>query len=811
MIILKFGGTSVGSPDAIQQLGQIVLQAKERNPVVVVSAFSGVTNLLIQMAEQAAEGNQEYKTTLEILENRHMEALRTLVEVHHQSGLLAKIKILLNELEDVLQGIYLLREATPRSFDLICSFGERLSAFIVASHLQFAGHKAQAVDTRKLIITNAEFGQAEIDFDKSNARITQHFSQFEGIPIVTGFIASTEKGETTTLGRGGSDYTAAILGAALQVEEIQIWTDVNGMMTADPRMVKEAFTLPTVTYQEAMELSHFGAKVIYPPTLQPAFQAKIPIKILNTFSPNHPGTTISNAVDNGDFPIKGISSIEHIALINLSGSGMVGVAGTASRMFAALAAHKVNIILITQASSEHSICVAIEPKHSEQAKLALSQAFESELASGKIDPIEVQTGLSVVAVIGENMRSTTGVSGKTFTALGNNGINVVATAQGSSELNISVVIETRNLAKTLNVLHESLFLSEFKKLHVFLVGPGLVGKTLIHQMVQQVDELQQRKQLKIKLQGICNSSSFWIDELPISLATWHTWKSQARNGTVAEFVTALLQLNLPNAVVLDCTANQAVIPYYTQLFEAGVSVITPNKLANTAEYSQYQKLQQTARKYNAQFLYETNVGAGLPIIGTLKGLIDSGDRVHRIEGILSGTLSYIFNRFAEGIPFKDCVLEAQEAGYTEPDPRDDLNGTDMARKMLILAREAGYKLEMSDISMYSFLPEKCVQAPGTEAFIDTLEEEQAFFEEMANKAATENKKWRMLGKLENGNISIGLELIDDSHPFWNLAVSDNIVAFYTDRYQKRPLVVQGPGAGAEVTAAGIFAELISLG
>jgi len=811
MIILKFGGTSVGSPEAIQQLGHIVLQAKSKKPVVVVSAFSGITNLLIDMGRQASEGNQDYKKTLEQIENRHMNALRQLVHVQHQSGLLAKIKMLLNELEDVLHGVYLLREATPRSIDLVCSFGERLSAYIVANHLHFSGHEAQAIDAREILVTNAAFGNAKIDFEQTNAQVKSRLAGFEGIPVVTGFIASTIKGETTTLGRGGSDYTAAVLGAALGVEEIQIWTDVNGMMTADPRLVKEAFTLSTVSYQEAMELSHFGAKVIYPPTLQPAFQARIPIKILNTFSPNHPGTTISDAVDHGDFPIKGISSIEHIALINLSGSGMVGVAGTASRMFLALAQHQVNIILITQASSEHSICVAIEPKHSEQAILALSQALESELEAGKIDPIEVQTGLSIVAVIGENMKRTTGVSGKTFTALGNNGINVVATAQGSSELNISVVIETRNLAKALNVLHESLFLSEYKKLHVFLVGPGLVGKTLIHQMVHQVDELQQRKHLKIRLQGICNSSAFLTGEEPISLETWHTWKTIAKDGTVAEFVTELLNLNLANTVLVDCTSNQAVIPHYTRLFEAGVSVVTPNKLANTADIAQYQKLQHTARKFNAHFLYETNVGAGLPIIGTLKGLIDSGDRVHKVEGILSGTLSYIFNRFAEGIPFKDCVLEAQEAGYTEPDPRDDLNGTDMARKMLILAREAGYRLEMSDISIHNFLPQSCMDAPGTEAFIETLEEEQGYFENMATQANTENKKWRMLGKLENGAISIGLELIDNIHPFWNLAVSDNIVAFYTDRYQKRPLVVQGPGAGAEVTAAGIFAELISLG
>jgi bifunctional aspartokinase / homoserine dehydrogenase 1 len=813
MKILKFGGTSVGSPESIRKVVEIVTDYKKQDVeiAVVVSAMTGITNTLIETGKKAAISDEAYLDLMKQIEDRHFNAVRALIDVKSQSKVFANLKILINELEDLLHGVFLLKELSLRTLDLIQSFGERFSAFIIAEYLKQQSIEAEFLDTRKLIKTDKSFGNAKINFKVTNQNIVEYFKQHKAIQVMTGFIASTDKNETTTLGRGGSDYTAAVVGAALDVEEIEIWTDVDGVMTADPRKVKNAFTLPSISYIEAMELSHFGAKVIYPPTLQPAFSKNIPLRIRNTFNPKFEGTYISKKTNNKNYLIKGISSIQNIALVSIMGSGMIGVPGVSSRLFGVLARYHINVILITQASSEHSISFAISPESAALAKEILEEEFQSELQSKRIDKILIETHLSIVAIIGENMRNTPGISGKLFSALGRNGINVVAVAQGSSELNLSVVIAEHDLSKALNALHEAFFLSDTRTLHLFMVGLGLIGGTLIRQIQKQAEYLEKERMLKINIVAMANSKRMIFNPEGLELNDWkETLMEKGEQTDLAAFVNKMNELNLQNSVFVDCTSSSEIIKYYNDILKASISIATPNKLANSSRYADYQKLQKTAFKHGVQFLYETNVGAGLPVINTLKDLIYSGDKILKIEGILSGTLSYIFNTFKKGVSFSKVVKEAKERGFTEPDPRDDLNGKDVARKILILSREAGLSLEPEDIKVENILPEACLKATNVDEFFAELEKADSVFEEKRALAEQDNKELRFIACLEDGVASVSLQAVDAKHPFYSLSGSDNIISYTTERYKERPLVVKGPGAGAEVTAAGVFAEIISI-
>ncbi len=814
MIVLKFGGTSCGTSESIAAVLNIIEHkiAQKQSIAVVFSAMGGVTNRLIEAAELASTSQDNYMAIVRECEDRHFDIVKTLVPIQNQSKVFAQIRTIFNELEDLLKGISYLKELSKRSLDLILSFGERLSTNLISEVALAKGMDVSFLDARKVIVTNDNFGFAEVNFNQTNQNITNYFAKNKSTQFITGFIGATAQGVTTTLGRGGSDYTASIFGAALAANEIEIWTDVDGMMTADPRKVKNAFTIPKITYAEAMELSHFGAKVIYPPSLQPAFAQNIPLRILNTFNPSFEGTLVSNEANLTEYIITGISSIDKLALVNLQGSGMIGVAGVSAKLFTILAKNKISVILISQASSEHSICFAIDPSQSTHVKSLLENEFEHELAIGDIEGIEIQESLSVIAVVGEGMKKHTGVSGKLFGVLGKNGINIVATAQGSSELNISVVIENKNISKALNVIHDSFFFSQVKTLNLFLLGTGLIGKTLLEQLQGQEGFLNKYKALKVNLVGISNSRKMLVNENGIEIKNWQdTLEKDGKPAELWSFVEQVKALNLPNAIFADCTASKETHNHYLGLFEANVSVVTPNKVANSGPYASYANLHQTALKKGVKFLYETNVGAGLPVINTLQGLIASGDRFEKIEGVFSGTLSFIFNNFTPQSKFVDVVKQAKELGYTEPDPREDLSGLDVARKILILSREVGMKLEPEDITILKLLPENCEKAPSVELFFNELEIANQYFADLVQNAQKEGKVLRYIATLENGSISIGVKAIDNKHPFFAMEGADNIISFTTKRYNTRPLVIKGPGAGADVTASGVFADIVSLG
>lgn len=814
MKVLKFGGTSCGTIESIQAVLGIIKgkQAKGEQVAAVFSAMGGVTNQLLKAGDLASVGDTTYFDLIKEIENRHFTVVRALIDVKAQSKVFANIRTIINELEDLLKGVSLIREISARTSDLIVSFGERLSTTLIHEILHAQGVDCQFLDARKVIRTDANFGMAAVNFEVTNRQIQEHFAKTKSLQLITGFIGSTEKGETTTLGRGGSDYTGSIFGAALDAEEIEIWTDVDGMMTADPRKVKNAFTIPTITYAEAMELTHFGAKVIYPPSLQPAFTKNIPIRVLNTFNTDFVGTVVNRSAETSEYIITGISSIDNLALVNLQGSGMIGVAGVSAKLFTVLAKHKISVILISQASSEHSICFAIEPSASASVKALLEEEFKAEIADGDVEGIDIQENLSVIAVVGEGMRHHTGVSGKLFSVLGKNGINIVATAQGSSELNISVVIEKKDISKALNVIHDSFFFSQAKTLNLFLVGTGLIGKALLEQLQGQENYLSKYKALKINLVGVMNSKKMLIDAQGIPMENWEEERDgKGKPAEIWAFVEEAKRLNLPNSIFADCTANKEIHNYYLGLFEANISVVTPNKVANSGRYEDYALLHRTALKKGVKFLYETNVGAGLPVINTLQGLISSGDRFEKIEGVLSGTLSYIFNNFKAGVKFADIVREAKVKGYTEPDPREDLSGMDVARKILILGREIGLRLEPEDVEILKLLPENCEKAPTVEDFFKELEVSNSYFEAMVNEAEAKGEVLRFIATLENNKITIGVRSIGKSHPFYMMDGADNVISFTTKRYHDRPLVIKGPGAGAEVTASGVFADIVAMG
>lgn len=809
MQVLKFGGSSVANAENINKVMAVITEKmKKDKTVVVVSALGSITDLLLGAAVLAANGDESYKEKLTLVEHRHLDVVKQLLPVSQQSQLLSLVKKSCNEIEDICNGIFLLRELTPRSKDRIASYGEWLSSRIITAKAISAGLNAEWKDAREIIITNSNFTGAEVDFKESSARIRAFFEIAEhNLVIVPGFIASNPDGVTTTLGRGGSDYTAAILASALQASVLEIWTDVSGMMTADPRLTANARIIPHISYHEAMELSHFGAKVIYPPTIQPVMTKNIPVWIKNTFAPHDEGTLIeANGNPNGNM-VRGISSINNIALINLEGSGMIGIPGFSKRLFEALSNEKINVILITQSSSEHSICVGIEAAAVNRAKQVVDQAFSNEIALQKVEPLRIESDLSIVALVGEHMKSHPGISGRMFSALGKNGVNVRAIAQGSSEKNISTVISTADVKKAINVLHEEFFETTYKQVNLFIVGTGNVGTKLLEQLQQQLKFLQQQMRLQVRVVGLSNSRKMLIDEEGIDLTKWKEKLDMAAPADLQEFVNAIIRKNLRNSIFVDITANAVVAGIYDQLLQKSISVVACNKVAASSSYTNYKKLKDLAREFNCQFLFETNVGAGLPVIATLNDLMRSGDRVKSIQAVLSGTLNFVFNNYDGKRPFSDVVGQAQQEGYTEPDPRLDLSGMDVMRKIMILAREAGEKLEMEDISNRSFMPPACMEG-SVDDFYNEMKNEEAHFRNLVDEANKKGSKLKFVASYKEGKAAVGLEHIDPGHDLYHLYGKDNVVLFYTDRYKEQPLVVKGAGAGAEVTASGVFADIM---
>jgi len=804
MKVLKFGGSSVGTAENIRKVKEIIL-GHDDNVIVVVSALEGVTDMIMRAAGMASTGTGDFHHELGLIKIKHQEVIESLFG--GKGPVLFIAEELLEELSQILTGITLVGELTKKTLDRIAGIGERLSSHIIAQFIPGAIRK----DAADMIRTDSNFGRAYVDFETTDSLIREEFSGFRGIAVVPGFIAKNAKGEYTTLGRGGSDFTAAIIAAALDAEILEIWTDVDGFMTADPRVISKAYTIPELTYSEAMELSHFGAKVVYPPTILPVYQKNIPLRIKNTFYPQREGSlVVSRTNGRKDRPIKGISSISGIALLTLQGIGMVGVTGISMRLFTALARVNVNIILISQASSENSISIAVEEQAVTVAENAIHGEFEKEIVTGRVNKIVIEDELSIVAIVGENMKHTTGIAGKLFSTIGRNGINVIAIAQGASELNISWVVKNSELRKTLNVVHESFFLSENVELNVFMAGAGKVGSSLLSQLQKQQQKLLDEKHLKIKLTGIANSSKMLFCRDGIEISEYSEQLVRAgKTSKISEFIHEMKEMNIYNSVFVDCTASDIVSQFYREILSSNISIVTANKVAASSSYSNYLALKNIAKQKGVKFLFETNVGAGLPIINTLNDLVNSGDKVLKIEAVLSGTLNYIFNTISKEIPFSKTIKMAKELGYSEPDPRIDLSGIDVARKILILAREAGYPLEMEDISIDRFVPAELFN--GTEDdFWSSLPLLDTEFEEKRKLLESENKKWRFVARFENGKAWIGLQEVDVYHPFYDLQGSNNLVIYTTERYHEFPMLIKGYGAGASVTAAGVFADLIKV-
>ncbi|HKH60609.1 MAG TPA: bifunctional aspartate kinase/homoserine dehydrogenase I [Flavitalea sp.] len=809
MQVLKFGGTSVANAENIHKVVAIVKQAVQREKtIVIVSALGGITDTLLRAGQLAASGQENYKELLQVSEQRHLETVKSLIPVALQSSVLSWVKQRCNEIEDICNGVFLLGELSARTRDRIISFGELLSSRIISERLKSVSTPNEWKDSRELIVTDSTFGFAAIDFSATNKKVQEYFSgSAESLFMAPGFIASDAHGATTTIGRGGSDYTAAIFAAATNATIVEIWTDVSGMMTADPRLVPNAKVIPHISYQEAMELSHFGAKVIYPPTIQPVMNKNIPVWIKNTFAPDDYGTLIeSRTVKNGS-SIRGISSINKIVLLSLEGSGMIGIPGFSKRLFEALANERINVILITQGSSEHSICVGIDESSVHEAKKTVDNAFAYEIETKKVEPIIVERELAIVALVGDNMKSHPGTSGKMFGALGRNGVNVRAIAQGSSERNISAVIAVADVRKAINILHEEFFETTYKQVNLFVTGVGNVGSRLLSQLAQQRRYLEEHLNLQVRVVGIANSRKMAFNEEGIDLNNWRQLLEDAVPMSLQEYIEVIRSKNLRNSVFADVTANDKVAETYDQLLSKSISVVACNKVACSSSFSYYKKLKDLAREYNASFAFETNVGAGLPVIGTLNDLLRSGDKINRIEAVLSGTLNFVFNHYKGEKTFAEVVKQAQDEGYTEPDPRLDLSGTDVMRKIMILARETGERLELEDIHNISFMPESCMKGDVAN-FYQEMSKHEDHFKKLYAEAAGAGKKLKFVAKYESGKASVGLQHIDANHDFYHLYGKDNVVLFYTNRYTEQPLVVKGAGAGAEVTASGVFADII---
>lgn len=813
MIVLKFGGTSVANAQNIQLAINIVTEkSKKEKLAVVVSALSGVTDMLLIASQKAASKDENYKNSIEEIKQKHFETISFLIDSNNQNQLLIKINSQINQLQTLLDGCFLLGELSPRTSDAIASFGELLSSQIIATALQQTIPNSNFKDSRELIKTNSNFGKAVVNFEVTNSLIADYFiSNKSQVVILPGFIASSKDGNTTTLGRGGSDYTAAITANGVNADSLEIWTDVNGMFTANPKIVKQAQPIKSISYQEAMELSHFGAKVLYPPTIQPVLKATIPIWIKNTFEPEAYGTLISNNPDANANPIKGISHIDNIALLTVEGSGMIGVAGSSKRLFEVLSQENINVIFITQASSEHSICIGIQNQDAERARKAINKTFELEIAQNKIDNCIVEKDLCIVALVGENMKNHQGLSGKMFSTLGKNNVNIRAIAQGASERNISVVINEKDVKKALNTLHERFFEDNTKQLNLFVMGVGNVGEKFIDQIHQQKKFLKENMKMNVRVIAISNSRKMVFDEDGLSLKDWKSLLDNGETATISEFISKAKELNLRNSIFVDITANGDIASIYDQFLKQNIAVVTCNKIACSSQYDNYKNLKNLSRKYNAPFLFETNVGAGLPIIDTLKHLIASGDKVNRINAVLSGSLNFIFNNFSDSYNFHDVVKEAGVQGFTEPDPKIDLSGVDVARKILILIRESGYEMEMESIENNCFLPQECMETNNNEDFFKSLTKHSSHFENLLAEAKAKDCRIKFVASFDNGKASVGLQFIPKESPFYNLEGKDNIVEFYTDRYIDQPLIIKGAGAGAAVTASGIFADVIRIG
>ncbi|RLD69108.1 MAG: bifunctional aspartate kinase/homoserine dehydrogenase I [Bacteroidetes bacterium] len=812
MKVLKFGGTSVASPENILKVVEIV-KNKSRNSqlIIVASAMGGVTNLLVKSGELAGKGNEKYKSILSEIEQKHFSAIDQLFSYEKQSDIKVQIKQVLNELDDICNGIFLLREIFPKTKDFLMSFGERLSALIISESFNVNLIPTKLIDARDLIITDENFGNANVNFDLTNKNVQQRLKNVKENIFVSGFIASSMSRKLTTLGRGGSDYTASILASAVDAEMLEIWTDVDGVMTADPNIVSSAYLLEKLSYEEAMELSHFGAKVIYSPTINPVLWKGIPVLIKNTFKPDTKGTLICKEGSKNGKPVKGLSRINKISLLTLTGGGMVGVTGVAARLFTALSLSKVNVIFITQASSEHTITIGIDIDEEGIAREAITREFENEIELGKIKALQVEHDLSIVALVGDNMKESVGLSGKSFSSLGKNGINVRAIAQGSTERNISIVINRKDVHKALNVLHERFFLSKLKKVHLFLIGVGNVGETLISQIQEQYEYLKKEHKLEIKIVALANSRKMLFNQNAINLTNWK--KTLIEEGEVMDrfkFIEIMQQMNIRNSVFVDNTADETIAGLYHQVLDKSISVVASNKIAASSEYANYLNLNMLAKQKNVKFLFETNVGAGLPILKTINDMVKSGDKISKIQAVLSGSLNFIFNNFIKGVSFSDVVKQAMEEGYTEPDPRIDLSGMDVARKILILARESGYEMEMSEINNSSFMPKELMEKDTVKEFLTALKDYDAYFEKMRHEAENDDTKLRYVAEFDKGNANVGLKKADSSKAYYQLDGKDNIVLLYTNRYKEQPLVVKGAGAGADVTASGVFADIISI-
>ena len=813
MKVLKFGGTSVANAQNIKLVLDIVSKkAADEKLVVVVSALSKVTDMLLLASKKAAAGDESFKEILIEIEKKHLEALKELIPVTEQSSLLSHIKRIINHLETLLDGCYLLGELSLRTSDTILSFGELLSSYIIAEALKQNFQNSSYKDSRELIKTNSNFGKAAVNFEITNELINDFFASNEDqVVVIPGFIAASMDGINTTLGRGGSDYTAAIIAGALHANELQIWTDVNGMFTANPKVVKQAQPIAFISYQEAMELSHFGAKVLYPPTIQPVLKKNIPILIKNTFEPEVEGTYISNQEMVNTNPVKGISHIDKITLITLEGPGMIGVSGSSKRLFEVLSHKNINVIFITQASSEHSICIGILNVDAAVAEEAINSAFEAEIIQNKIDPCIVEKNLCIIALVGENMKNHQGLSGRMFSTLGKNNVNIRAIAQGASERNISAVINERDVKKALNTLHENFFEENTKQLNLFVMGVGNVGEKFIEQIHQQKKFLKENLKINLRVIALSNSRKMYFDEEGISLKEWQFLLETGEAADTEKFITNVKEFNLRNSIFVDITANESISKTYEHFLKRNIAVVTCNKIACASEYDNYKKLKKLSQQFNAPFLFETNVGAGLPIIDTVKNLVASGDKVNKIQAVLSGSLNFIFNNFDENNTFHDVVKEAGVQGFTEPDPKIDLSGIDVARKILILIRESGYKMEIDEITNESFMPATCLETITNEAFFESLKEHADHFEAIYREAISKDSRLKYVAQFENGKANVSLRFIPKDHPFYNLEGKDNIVLFFTDRYVDQPLLIKGAGAGAAVTASGIFADVIRIG
>ena len=806
MKVLKFGGTSVGSVDSILNVKKIV-EACNEPVIVVVSALGGITDKLIQTSQMAVSGDPAYLTSFEEIVTRHHQMIEALIEnAEKRTELLARVDELLNELKSIYHGVYLIRDLSEKTSAAIVSYGERMSSQIAAVLIK----NAKWFDSRNFIMTEKKEHRNLLDAELTNELVCQTFSVLQQVSLVPGFISCDKNtGETTNLGRGGSDYTAAIIAATLDAEVLEIWTDVDGFMTADPKVISAAYTIDELSYVEAMELCNFGAKVVYPPTIYPVCLKNIPILIKNTFRPEAKGTIIRGNISHSKRAIKGISSIKGTSLITVAGLSMVGVIGVNRRIFTTLANAGISVFLVSQASSENSTSIGVRDADAKTACEVLDNEFAEEIAAGSMFKMSVESDLATVAVVGENMKHTPGIAGKLFGTLGRSGISVIACAQGASETNISFVVEAKSLRKTLNVLHDSFFLSEYQVLNVFICGTGTVGGSLIEQIAAQQKTLMAERNLKINVVGIASGHNAMFCREGLSLDNFREDLKNAEPSNIKRLHDEVIGMNIFNSVFVDCTASADVAGLYQDFLENNISVVAANKIAASSEYEKYEKLKQTALRRGVKFLFETNVGAGLPVINTINDLINSGDKILKIEAVVSGTLNFIFNEISADVPFSETVRRAKEQGYSEPDPRIDLSGKDVIRKLVILSREAGYRIEQEDVEKHLFVPDDYFEG-SVEEFWKRLPALDADFEARRKKLEEEGKHWRFVASLENGKAKVSLCEVDSTHPFYHLEGSNNIIMLTTDRYHEYPMQIQGYGAGASVTAAGVFADVMSI-